>query len=87
MLRLQARPSQVREQADAVTTSKERYGAATLIQPRLGQGTFRVIVTDAYSRRCAVTGERVLPVARSGSYSALLRWRGASGGQWTPAAE
>jgi predicted restriction endonuclease len=29
---------------------------------RLGQGAFRVLVTDAYSRRCAVTGERTLPV-------------------------
>ncbi len=48
------------EQADAV--NKERYGAPTLIQPRLGQGTFRVIVTDAYSRRYSITGERVLPV-------------------------
>jgi putative restriction endonuclease len=29
---------------------------------RLGQGSFRVIVTDAYDRRCSVTGERTLPV-------------------------
>ena len=29
---------------------------------RLGQGTFRVLVTDAYQRRCAMTGERTLPV-------------------------
>jgi putative restriction endonuclease len=29
---------------------------------RLGQGAFRVLVTDAYNRRCAVTGERTLPV-------------------------
>jgi putative restriction endonuclease len=41
---------------------RERYGAPVLMQPRLGQGAFRVIVTDAYERRCAVTGERVLPV-------------------------
>ena len=27
----------------------------------LGQGLFRILVTDAYSRRCAVTGERTLP--------------------------
>jgi putative restriction endonuclease len=39
-----------------------RYGAPTLVRPRLGQGSFRIIVTDAYERRCAVTGERVLPV-------------------------
>ena len=41
---------------------KERFGQPTLIRPRLGQGAFRVLVTDAYQRRCAVTGERTLPV-------------------------
>ncbi len=39
-----------------------RFGEPTLIKPRLGQGAFRVAVTDAYQRRCAVTGERTLPV-------------------------
>ncbi len=29
---------------------------------RLGQGGFRVVVTDAYRRRCAITGESTLPV-------------------------
>lgn len=29
---------------------------------RLGQGAFRVVVTDAYQRRCAITGEKTLPV-------------------------
>lgn len=33
-----------------------------LIKGRLGQGAFRVLVTDAYYRRCAITGERTLPV-------------------------
>jgi putative restriction endonuclease len=40
----------------------ERYGEPMLIKPRLGQGAFRIAVTDAYERRCAVTGERTLPV-------------------------
>ncbi len=39
-----------------------RYGEPIFVRPRLGQGTFRVIVTDAYERRCAITGERTLPV-------------------------
>jgi putative restriction endonuclease len=39
-----------------------RYGEPTLVRPRLGQGTFRVSVTDVYQRRCAVTGERTLPI-------------------------
>jgi putative restriction endonuclease len=38
-----------------------RYGTPILVRPRLGQGAFRVIVTDAYRRRCAITGERTLP--------------------------
>lgn len=29
---------------------------------RLGQGAFRVLVTESYHRRCAITGERTLPV-------------------------
>jgi len=33
-----------------------------LVRARLGQGAFRVIVTSAYERRCAISGEKVLPV-------------------------
>ena len=40
---------------------KARFGAPHLIRPRLGQGAFRVLVTDIYGRRCAVTQERTLP--------------------------
>jgi len=36
-------------------------GKPLIIIPRLGQGSFRTAVLDAYSRRCAVTGERTLP--------------------------
>jgi putative restriction endonuclease len=39
-----------------------RYGSEYLTRGRLGQGAFRVLVTDAYQRRCAVTGEKTLPV-------------------------
>lgn len=38
------------------------YGSPVLMAPRLGQGAFRVMVTDAYQRRCVITGERTLPV-------------------------
>lgn len=31
------------------------------MRQRLGQGAFRVLVTDIYKRQCAVTGERALP--------------------------
>jgi putative restriction endonuclease len=40
---------------------RPRYGEAILVQPRLGQGTFRLAVTDAYERACVVTGEHSLP--------------------------
>jgi putative restriction endonuclease len=46
-----------------------------IVYPRLGQGTFRVLVTDLYERRCAVTGERTLPVLEA----AHIRPYGASG--------
>lgn len=39
-----------------------RYGEGILVKPRLGQGSFRVLVTDAYNRSCAVTHEKALPV-------------------------
>jgi putative restriction endonuclease len=39
----------------------DRFGEPQLVKPRLGQGAFRVLVTDNYGRRCAVTQERTLP--------------------------
>jgi putative restriction endonuclease len=38
------------------------YGFSILQKVRLGQGAFRVLVTDSYSRRCSITGEKTLPV-------------------------
>jgi putative restriction endonuclease len=45
----------------AVSEPAARYGEPRLVQPRLGQGTFRVAVLDAYGRACAATGEHSLP--------------------------
>jgi putative restriction endonuclease len=39
-----------------------RFGSPHVVLPRLGQGSFRVMVTDAYKRRCAFTGSPVLHV-------------------------
>jgi putative restriction endonuclease len=39
----------------------ERFGQPVLVQPRLGQGAFRVAITELYSRQCAMTGGKVLP--------------------------
>ena len=59
--------AQVRErlglpiQTSTVLETVARYGRAET-KFRLGQGGFRVVVTDAYRRRCAITGESTLPV-------------------------
>ena len=47
--------------ASTVREEIARYGQPILTLPRLGQGSFRILVTDAYERRCAVTNERTLP--------------------------
>ncbi|MFI5219593.1 MAG: HNH endonuclease [Bacteroidia bacterium] len=39
-----------------------QYGKSILTKVRLGQGAFRVLVTDAYTRKCTISGERTLPV-------------------------
>jgi putative restriction endonuclease len=55
-----------------------RFGQPKTVLPRLGQGAFRVIVTDVYKRRCALTNSHVLhvldaahikPYSLSGSHS------------------
>jgi putative restriction endonuclease len=45
----------------AISDVSIRYGIPQLIQPRLGQGIFRVSVIEAYSRACAITHEHSLP--------------------------
>jgi putative restriction endonuclease len=47
------------------TPETARYSEAFLTQARLGQGSFRVLVTEAYQRRCAMTGEKTLPVLQA----------------------
>lgn len=44
-----------------VRPPRERYGTPRLVAPRLGQGTFRVAVMDAYGRACSATNEHSLP--------------------------
>jgi putative restriction endonuclease len=63
-IRLQAIPSLI--QGKELVEERERYGPPTTILPRLGQGSFRILVTDAYDRRCAVTQERTLPALEAG---------------------
>jgi putative restriction endonuclease len=57
MARLRAgRGGQVAEPDEAV-----RRRPVEVLQ-RLGQGAFRILITDAYERRCAITREKALPV-------------------------
>ena len=45
-----------------VEEERARFGSEVLIKPRLGQGSFKILVTDAYNRSCAITKEKALPV-------------------------
>lgn len=38
------------------------FGKPQVIRPRLGQGLFCMLLRDSYSRRCAISGERTVPV-------------------------
>jgi putative restriction endonuclease len=49
-------------QDPAVEGPQHRYGEPVTVFPRLGQGSFRLIVTDSYQRRCAFTNPPVLHV-------------------------
>jgi putative restriction endonuclease len=53
--------SSVAEAQSIYTAGGRRYAEPQLIRPRLGQGAFRLAVTDAYNRECAITQGRVLP--------------------------
>lgn len=45
-----------------VDEDRARFSNGILVKPRLGQGSFKILVTDAYNRSCAVTQEKALPV-------------------------
>lgn len=47
---------------NSLKEENERFGKSQLVAPRLGQGGFRIMVMDEYSRKCAITGEKTLPV-------------------------
>jgi putative restriction endonuclease len=44
------------------TDESPRYKENVLSRIRLGQGAFRIMITQAYQGRCAITGEHTLPV-------------------------
>lgn len=56
-LRLQSQPAIPFQVGDGTVM----WSNPALIRQRLGQGVFRVLVTDTYERRCAITREKALP--------------------------
>jgi putative restriction endonuclease len=63
--RLRSRPVRADAGIADVPGPGARYGEPMLVLPRLGQGSFKIVVADAYQRRCAVTGEKALPVLQA----------------------
>ncbi|HVZ26385.1 MAG TPA: HNH endonuclease [Sediminibacterium sp.] len=53
---------QNKSQLSLEQTEWPMYGQSILTKVRLGQGAFRVLITDAYSRKCSISGEKTLPV-------------------------
>lgn len=49
-------------ESTAAARQGELYGDPVLTRPRLGQGSFRALVSSAYEWRCAVTQEKAHPV-------------------------
>lgn len=57
-LALDPRMSEIKEEGP-------KYGTEYRARARLGQGAFRILVTEAYQKRCSITGERTLPVLQA----------------------
>jgi HNH endonuclease len=72
LLRIQS--EQERQIAESVELDEaSRYGSPVLVRPRLGQGAFRVSVTEAYHRACAVTHEHSLPALEAAHIQPFAR--------------
>jgi putative restriction endonuclease len=56
-LRAQSRQSGQLQVGDGIVM----WSNPVLVRQRLGQGAFRILVTDVYDRHCAITGEKALP--------------------------
>ncbi len=61
-LALSQQESNDRLSGSVLREQPNRFGGDQIVQPRLGQGGFRVVVMEGYGRRCAITGEKTLPV-------------------------
>lgn len=59
--------------------SGDVYGAPSLMRRRIGQGAFRLLVTDRYEKRCSLSGERTLPILEAAHIRPV-----SEGGQHSP---
>lgn len=51
--------------SDVQKISGPVFGEPRLVVPRLGQGGFKSLVREAYERRCAVTGHKIVPTLQA----------------------
>ena len=79
------RTARLRRQAEPLVDELRRYGAPHTVQPRLGQGTFRIAVTSAYGA-CAALGRALAARPRGRARAPLCAGRRARAPQRTAAA-
>lgn len=66
--RLEANTLAIRDEKNLFPSAHQdeaTYGKEFPMKPRLGQGAFRIVVTEAYTRKCAITMEKTLPVLQA----------------------
>ena len=68
--RLRAKSLSGQRESLSVPTAKDGF-VMTQSKHRLGQGAFRTLVAEAYQRRCAITGERTVPVLQAAHIKAF----------------
>ncbi len=59
---VQGRLHRTFEPDESVALQAARFGQPQVMLPRLGQGAFRVIITDSYQRCCALSKSHILPI-------------------------
>src|SRR5450759_5915728 len=79
------RTARLKREAEPLVGEPDRYGVPQIVQPRLGQGTFRIAVTSAYGA-CAALGRALAARPRGRARAPLCAGRRARAPQRTAAA-
>ena len=58
-------PSRRRSDRSSPPRSRERSSGCPALAGALGQAAFKALVQEAYGRRCAVTGDKIVPVLQA----------------------